>query len=175
MHRQCLKFNSIGLPLNTKQISRAVIELSKKLEEVYDYLAQKLLVNPVIHMDETPFRVLAEKERVISYFWVMRTTKEFANHQIAVFRYANNLRQENIQDLVGYCVVLRQEKRQIKMRFLRLIRLLELLLDCHNNYLQNPLVTCNHNDYEFSPCCKRFRCTQKPTDELPYANGYRID
>ena len=101
LHRQCLKFNSIGLPLNTKQISRAVIELSKKLEDVYDYLTQKLLVNPVIHMDETPFRVLAEKERVTSYFWVMRTTKEFANHQIAVFRYSNNRRQENIQNLVG--------------------------------------------------------------------------
>ena len=90
--------------------------------------------------------------------------------------YAAVGRQLNVDPrTVKSALVLRQEKRQIKMRFLRLIRLLELLLDCHNNYLQNPLVTYNHNDYEFSPCCKRFRCTQKPTDELPYANGYRID
>lgn len=42
----------------------------------------------VIHMDETPFKVI-EENKTNSYFWVTRATKEFSHHQLAVFHYRN--------------------------------------------------------------------------------------
>lgn len=52
-------------------------------------------------MDETPFKVLSEKARSTSYFWVIRTTEEFSNQRIVVFNYSSDCKQENIGELVG--------------------------------------------------------------------------
>ncbi|WHS20099.1 transposase [Ligilactobacillus salivarius] len=94
-------FKHLGLPMDTNKMSRAIIKLSEQLEFVYNELTKILLKNPVIHMDETPFQVLEEKNRSKSYFWVMRSTEEFSNQQIAVFSYSSNRKQENISELVG--------------------------------------------------------------------------
>ena len=101
LNRQAIYFKHIGLPIDTKHMARAIIKLSEQLETVHDELTKILLKNPVIHMDETPFQVLEEKNRSKSYFWVMRTTEEFSNHQIVVFNYSSSRKQENISNLVG--------------------------------------------------------------------------
>ena len=101
LNRQAIYFKHIGLPIDTKHMARAIIKLSEQLETVHDELTKLLLKNPVIHMDETPFQVLEEKNRSKSYFWVMRTTEEFSNHQIVVFNYSSSRKQENISNLVG--------------------------------------------------------------------------
>nr|WP_283548087.1 IS66 family transposase [Ligilactobacillus salivarius] len=101
LNKQEMFFKHLGLPMDTNKMSRAIIKLSEQLEFVYNELTKILLKNPVIHMDETPFQVLEEKNRSKSYFWVMRSTEEFSNQQIAVFSYSSNRKQENISELVG--------------------------------------------------------------------------
>ena len=89
LNRQAIYFKHIGLPIDTKHMARAIIKLSEQLETIYNELTKILLKNLVIHMDETPFQVLEEKNRSKSYFWVMRTTEEFSNYQIVVFNYSS--------------------------------------------------------------------------------------
>lgn len=89
LNRQAIFFKYIGLPIDTKHMARAIIKLSEQLETIYNELTKILLKNLVIHMDETPFQVLEEKNRSKSYFWVMRTTEEFSNYQIVVFNYSS--------------------------------------------------------------------------------------
>ena len=58
------------------------------LEPIYHRLIALTRSETVIHMDETPFKVIDEPHEQ-SYFWVTRTTKEFSQHQIAMFHYYN--------------------------------------------------------------------------------------
>lgn len=101
LNRQVQYFKSLDLPVTAKQLANAVIKASEQVEFIHERLTKTLLDNLVIHMDETPFKVLAEKERSTSYFWVMRTTEEFSNHKIAVFNYSSDRKQENISKLIG--------------------------------------------------------------------------
>lgn len=101
LNRQVQYFKSLGLPVTAKQLAHAVIKPSEQVEFIHERLTKTLLDNPVIHMDETPFKVLSEKARSTSYFWVIRTTEEFSNQKIVVFNYSSDRKQENIGELVG--------------------------------------------------------------------------
>ncbi|MGZ7862633.1 IS66 family transposase [Ligilactobacillus salivarius] len=101
LNRQVQYFKSLGLPVTAKQLAHAVIKASEQVEFIHERLTKTLLDNPVIHMDEIPFKVLSEKARSTSYFWVMRTTEEFSNQKIVVFNYSSDRKQENIGELVG--------------------------------------------------------------------------
>src|SRR5699024_10317507 len=55
---------------------------------------------PVIHMDETPFKVIAESNGN-GYFWVTRSTKEFSKHQITMFHYYNTRACKTVGQILG--------------------------------------------------------------------------
>ncbi|WP_260253136.1 IS66 family transposase, partial [Limosilactobacillus fermentum] len=54
----------------------------------------------VVHMDETPFRVL-EDNGSNSYFWALRTTKEFNQHDITLFHYSDTRSGKVIGEIIG--------------------------------------------------------------------------
>ena len=69
-------------------MANAVIKGAKRfLKPLSDFLVSQLRQEKVVHMDETPFQVL-DSGKSKSYFWALRTPKEFAKHQIAYFYYA---------------------------------------------------------------------------------------
>ena len=69
-------------------MANAAIKGAKRfLKPLSDFLVSQLRQEKVVHMDETPFQVL-DSRKSKSYFWALRTPKEFAKHQIAYFHYA---------------------------------------------------------------------------------------
>ncbi|MEE5989017.1 IS66 family transposase, partial [Ligilactobacillus equi] len=64
LNRQEILFKSYGLPITSKQMSEGVIKLSQRyLQPLYDRLLEELLLEEVIHMDETPYEVLAKNTK----------------------------------------------------------------------------------------------------------------
>ena len=89
LHRQQRSWQRLGLPLTTKSMARMVINgYFRFLGSIYDRLKAELNQENVVHMDETPFKVLADHGSN-SYFWALRTTKEFNQHDIALFHYSD--------------------------------------------------------------------------------------
>ena len=81
-------------------MANAVIKGADRfLKPLYNLLCDQLRQEKVVHMDETPFQVL-DSGKSRSYFWVVRTPKEFANHQIALFHYAPTRSGKVISDVL---------------------------------------------------------------------------
>lgn len=100
-YRQEKLVQAIGLPTNAKQMALNIIKISQTyLEPLYNYLSNLMKQESVIHMDETPFKVI-DNSKTQSYFWVTRTTKEFSNHQIVAFHYANTRSGKIIGKVIG--------------------------------------------------------------------------
>ncbi len=100
-HRQVKLWQAIGLPIKGKQLATNIIKLSQTyLEPLYEQLKAEMSKEHVIHMDETPFKVI-EENKTNSYFWVTRATKEFSHHQLAVFHYRNTRSGQTIGEIVG--------------------------------------------------------------------------
>lgn len=75
-HRQELIWQSMGLPINSKQMALNIIKVSQTyLEPLYEQLSAVLLSEHVLHMDETPFRVI-DAPRLQSWFWDIRITEK---------------------------------------------------------------------------------------------------
>ena len=100
-HRQEKFVQGLGLPVNAKQMASNIIKVSQTyLEPLYQYLSNTIRQEPVIHMDETPFKVV-DSPKAQDYFWVTRTTQEFAQHQAVVFHHANTRSGRIIGQIVG--------------------------------------------------------------------------
>lgn len=99
-NRQERIWKAASLELNSKQMANAVIKGADRfLKPLYNLLCDQLRQEKVVHMDETPFQVL-DSGKSRSYFWVVRTPKEFANHQIALFHYAPTRSGKVISDVL---------------------------------------------------------------------------
>ncbi|KRL79721.1 IS66 family transposase [Ligilactobacillus equi] len=100
--RQQIIWRSYGLPLDTKQMSSAIIKVALNyLQPLYDKLRECIMDEKVIHMDETPFKVLEVEERQMSFFWALRTTQEFSKHDVAYFRYSDTRGSNNIAEIIN--------------------------------------------------------------------------
>lgn len=101
LHRQQRSWQRLGLPLTTKSMARTVINgCFQFLSSIYDRLKAELNQEIVVHMDETPFRVL-EDNGSNSYFWALRTTKEFNQHDITLFHYSDTRSGKVIGEIIG--------------------------------------------------------------------------
>ena len=84
-HRQIKFWQAVGLRVDARLLATNIIKVSQTyLEPLYDYLQELIRKESVIHMDETPFKVIDEPNET-GYFWVTRSTKEFSKHQIIMF------------------------------------------------------------------------------------------
>lgn len=100
-HRQIKLWQAIGLPVEGRQLATNIIKVSQTyLEPLYQLLQALMKREAVIHMDETPFKVIEEAKEQ-SYFWVTRTTKEFSHHQIAIYHYYNSRSGKTIGQIMG--------------------------------------------------------------------------
>lgn len=101
-HRQIKLWQALGLPVKGRQLATNIIKVSQTyLEPLYQRLLNLTKQEAVIHMDETPFKVIDERNET-SYFWVTRTTEEFSKHQIALFHYFNTRSGKIIGKLMGH-------------------------------------------------------------------------
>ena len=101
-HRQIKLWQALGLPVKGRQLATNIITVSQTyLEPLYQHLLNLTKQESVIHMDETPFKVIDERNET-SYFWVTRSTKEFSRHQIAMFHYFNTRSGKIIGKLMGH-------------------------------------------------------------------------
>ena len=99
-NRQERMWQAANLELDSKQMANAVIKGAKRfLKPLSDFLVSQLRQEKVVHMDETPFQVL-DSGKSKSYFWALRTPKEFAKHQIAYFYYAPTRSGKVISDVL---------------------------------------------------------------------------
>ncbi|WP_283595083.1 IS66 family transposase [Limosilactobacillus galli] len=100
-HRQRTLWQAVGLPVDGKQLATNMIKVSQTyLKPLYQHLQTMMSQEHVIHMDETPFKVI-EEDKTNSYFWVTRTTNEFSKHQLALFNYRNTRSGQVVGELVG--------------------------------------------------------------------------
>ena len=100
-HRQIKLCQAAGLPVEGRQLATSMIRVSQTyLEPLYHRLLALTRSETVIHMDETPFKVIDEPHEQ-SYFWVTRTTKEFSQHQIAMFHYYNTRAGKTVGQIIG--------------------------------------------------------------------------
>nr|WP_323075259.1 IS66 family transposase [Limosilactobacillus reuteri] len=100
-HRQIKLWQAIGLQVDARLLAANIIKVSQTyLEPLYDYLQGLVKTEPVIHMDETPFKVIDESNGN-GYFWVTRSTKEFSKHQITMFHYYNTRAGKTIGQILG--------------------------------------------------------------------------
>ena len=68
-YRQEEDWNKLGLPLSRKELSHWHIKVSQYyLEAVYERLRETLLKQPLLHADETSYKVL-ESDSQLTYYW----------------------------------------------------------------------------------------------------------
>lgn len=75
-YRQEQQFKRLGFEISRSNMTNWCLSLAEKLEPLIQALKQEIRSGPLIHMDETTFQVLKEKDRSPSsksYMWVMRT------------------------------------------------------------------------------------------------------
>lgn len=100
-HRQLKLWTALGFPNNDKYIANNAIKVSETyLKPLYDRLVEELRKEAVVHMDETPLRVL-EEHTSTSYLWAARSTTEFNRHNVMIFHYANTRSGRIISEIVG--------------------------------------------------------------------------
>lgn len=74
-YRQEEDWNKLGLPISRKEIANWHIKSSQYyVEPLYDLLREKLLEQPIIHADETSYKVL-ESDSQLTYYWTFLSGK----------------------------------------------------------------------------------------------------
>lgn len=100
-HRQIKLWQAIGLQVNARLLAANIIKVSQTyLEPLYDYLQGLVKKEPIIHMDETPFKVIDESNGN-GYFGVTRSTKEFSKHQTTMFHYYSTRAGKTVGQILG--------------------------------------------------------------------------
>ena len=101
IHRQKKIWERLGLPVNKSSLVRSVISVSETyLEPLVNLMTKEIRKEPVVHMDETPIKVLDEPSQR-GYLWVIRTTKEFSKYPIIQFNYRHSRKGKTVEELVG--------------------------------------------------------------------------
>ncbi|CWH01345.1 transposase [Streptococcus pneumoniae] len=74
-YRQEEDWARMGLPITRKEISNWHIKTSQYyLESLYNLLRERLLTQPLLHADETSYRVL-ESDSQLTYYWTFLSGK----------------------------------------------------------------------------------------------------
>jgi transposase len=93
LYRQSEIFKRAGLALDRTNLANWMIRSGQLVQPLINLLHDKLLEQPVIHLDETTVQVLNEPGKTAesqSYMWVMGS---FAAHPAVLFHYADSRRQ----------------------------------------------------------------------------------
>ncbi|TVV52727.1 transposase [Streptococcus pneumoniae] len=112
-YRQEEDWARMGLPITRKEISNWHIKASQYyLESLYNLLREKLLEQPLLHADETSYRVL-ESDSQLTYYWTFLSGKS-EKQGITLYHHdqcrSGSVVQEFLGDYSGYvhCDMLRQ-------------------------------------------------------------------
>ncbi|CIS74541.1 transposase%2C ISSmi4 [Streptococcus pneumoniae] len=112
-YRQEEDWAKMGLPITRKEISNWHIKTSQYyLEPLYNLLRERLLTQPLLHADETSYRVL-ESDSHLTYYWTFLSGKS-EKQGITLYhhdqRRSGSVVQEFLGDYSGYvhCDMLRQ-------------------------------------------------------------------
>ncbi len=112
-YRQEEDWARMGLPITRKEISNWHIKASQYyLEPLYNLLRERLLTQPLLHADETSYRVL-ESDSHLTYYWTFLSGKA-EKQGITLYhhdqRRSGSVVQEFLGDYSGYvhCDMLRQ-------------------------------------------------------------------
>ena len=106
LYRQEQDFFRQKILLTRQTMSNWVLKCSNRwLQPIYDELHRLLVLEDIIHADETELQVLHEpgkSPQSTSYMWLYRTGK-YAKHPIALYEYQPNRKQENpVRFLEGF-------------------------------------------------------------------------
>lgn len=104
LYRQSEIFKRAGLALDRTNLANWMIRSGQLIQPLINLLHDKLLEQPVIHLDETTVQVLNEPGKTAesqSYMWVMGS---FAAHPAVLFHYADSRRQSVPLDLLNESV-----------------------------------------------------------------------
>lgn len=99
LNRQAQNWRAL-IPLSSKAMAEQVIKNAARFKLLYELLRKALSKEMVIHLDETPLRVV-KSERSKCYFWAVSSAKEFNQHNIACFFYAASRGGEIIPQIIG--------------------------------------------------------------------------
>ena len=89
-----------GLPLTRQQMSKWMIDVfNNQLLPLYDLLLSELKTQRFLHVDETPYNILAS-EKPKTYYWVA-TSGKFEKRNIAVFTHSDGRSSETAKKLLG--------------------------------------------------------------------------
>lgn len=93
-------FSYAGTPVSKELISRYLIRTSDVLSRFCDLLRRQALRSHVLHMDETTWNALDEKDNATNYVWSM-TTGTAEKHQISYYMYAKSREYANLERMAG--------------------------------------------------------------------------
>ena len=99
LHRQAQNWPAL-IPLSSKAMADQVIKNAEAFEPLYKLLHKALEQEDIVHLDETPLRVLSSN-RMQCYIWAASSATEFNHHKIAYFHYAASRGGEVIPQIIG--------------------------------------------------------------------------
>ncbi|CIS37746.1 transposase%2C ISSmi4 [Streptococcus pneumoniae] len=112
-YRQEEDWARMGLPITRKEISNWHIKASQYyLESLYNLLREKLLEQPLLHADETSYRVL-ESDSQLTYYWTFLSGKA-EKQGITLYHHDQRRSGSVVQEFLGnysgymHCDMLRQ-------------------------------------------------------------------
>ncbi|WP_242661315.1 IS66 family transposase [Alkaliphilus metalliredigens] len=87
LYRQEASFVNYGIDLSRQNMASWIVQGAEKwLSPLYDRMHTHLKQSPVIHADESPLKVLDEKDKSQSYMWLYATA-ETSEHPIYLYEY----------------------------------------------------------------------------------------
>lgn len=109
LYRQEKEFERLGIDISRQNMANWVIKCSNQwLEPLYNILKEKLLIQDILHADETVVQVLKEKNKKPqsnSYMWLYRTGST-TNQHIVLYEYKPDRSKERpltfLKDFKGY-------------------------------------------------------------------------
>ena len=93
LHRQETIFRRIGVDLKRNTLANWMIHCGTLIQPLINALSDRLLEQPIIHMDETPVRVLRPEQGSSTkkhYMWVQRAGPPDKSYHDVIFHYADS-------------------------------------------------------------------------------------
>ncbi len=101
LYRQSDIFKRSGIQLDRTNLANWMIRCGTLIQPLINLLQERVLKQPVIHMDETPLQVLSEPGKTAqsqSYMWLMAS---FSAQPIVLFHYAPTRRRDVVMQLLN--------------------------------------------------------------------------
>lgn len=89
LYRQTAMLNRLDIALDRGTMAQWMIKSGELMQPLINLLRDRLLTEPILHLDETPVQVLRESGKPAtsqSYMWVQATTAD-AKHPVVLFDY----------------------------------------------------------------------------------------